>query len=345
MAASQNARFEEAFNKTRPWNARAYQHHANYHTASGGSYSASVPASTSGGSAGGSFHGQQSSVSSQSSFTSDESNTDYHTTLDDVPQPWTKPRSLLNGSNTSQGSLPSTPTTAIQARATQGLKSLKLGSSSRTSVHTSKQNSNLSSPVAESPSSMPFSSVTSDEFTSPSPIDEALDFVRDLREPYKPTRPKIPFQRSPSENAARELPSTSSHQATLYRSALRRHARNQSTDSVGSTQSDDAPVATPAPLPNNEDSVRFEHRHLQQLPVQYIDAIKSNVKRRSCLSYFVRSLLNVAVSVSLASNLLNSLPSEFISLGSHIRYLNLRINNFTEIPSVVSLVATILDPS
>lgn len=277
MAAPYNTRFEEAFSKTRAWTNRAGQQNGHYGPGPRSAQKISL-------------HNQQSSISSQSSFTSDESNTTDVTPLEDPGRAHPMSRSGGSYSGSSQPPTP-TPNTSMPSRPVQGLKSLKLGSAgSRSAVYTSKQPSQSSASSSSPTADTSMTTVDSMSPVSSQPSEDALtDLLNHISGNSSSStgshKPRAAFQRSQSENG-RDQYYTS--QGTLYRSALSRHARNQSTDSAGSIPSDDNLAYsgrsrnTRSP-PSQGQRRDLSHRNLEELPLDLIQSMVGQIEY--CMSF------------------------------------------------------------
>lgn len=381
MALPQNARFEEAFNRSRAWNTRApytKDHNPGSFSPNRGQH---VPLPFAFG------HGQQSSVSSQSSFASEDSAGDQQSPppqpqqsasrVYDDPQAAPMYRNASNPLTASSASGPASFPQPASHRPTNGLKSLKLGSSSSRSVlsgtRQNSQSSSASSPSGDTPDTsaedsalMSSASSTASQlpYDDPSYSTSTPSMSGSKGHGYHANaRSRLPFQRSQSDNTPRAFSAErdpSGPSAALYRSALSRHARNQSTDSAGSGHSDDAPSnsqhpsshasasnarsATKSP-PASLETLDLSHKKIDSFSLELIQSLTGSVERRACFGFLgsilaaeilfkLTSLLNA---VALGYNRLQSLPRQFASLGSTLRYLNIRTNAFTVFPTIASV--------
>lgn len=340
MAGPHNTRFEEAFSKTRAWNNRAQPSTTATVSSAGPSNSVLSPSAARSQHHNQAFsfqhhRQQQSSISSQSSFTSDESNTTDVSPFDPEPaRPYTMSRSVGSSNsqgpthNNSGGVYPQNPTATTQSssysppaaptRPVHGLKSLKLGSvGSRSGIYNpSKQLSQSSTSSSSSPTAD--TSMTTSESLSPSssshkPSEDALtDLINQINASSAGStgassaaaRSRVPFQRSQSENGRDQYGNSTNSSAaqataTLYRSALNRHARNQSTDSAGSVLSDDGAVSsassynlphhgsrgarstTARSSPPSQLSRRdLSHKNLEDLPFEMMQSMVGQIEYR-----------------------------------------------------------------
>ncbi|KAM0789295.1 hypothetical protein ACM66B_000135 [Microbotryomycetes sp. NB124-2] len=98
---------------------------------------------------------------------------------------------------------------------------------------------------------------------------------------------------------------------------------HQRIKSAGSTTSDHEGEPQPKPTGLGKlDTVDLSHKRIAEVPIEVIDELKGEVEK-----------------LALGYNMLKELPTHFGVLGTKLRYLNIRVNAFSSVPTVVFSIA------
>lgn len=183
---------------------------------------------------------------------------------------------------------------------------------------------------------------TSSSTASIADADSLLTYVNSLKAGAGSSAPRQPLQRTYSESTDSSQGSRNASSErigdSLYKTALQmRHARNLSTESTSSTNSDDGLMFGQRPaFPHRSSStsvnassaansktsgietIDLSHKRIAEMPVEVIEAIAGTVER-----------------LALGYNYMQTLPPQFNLLGKTLRYLNVRVNAFTIFPTVL----------